>query len=365
MRQNFVLITLDYPPERGGVARYLGELVRASGDGVTVVVEQNHVLTGPGRVVPREFFRRTWPKWRPLVKVCREFGKKAACLTVSHVLPVGTAAMIAKWLGGAPYIVICHGLDVRLAVGKWRRRVLFRLVCRGAKLVVANSEATAQEIRALVPGLRVLVLTPGVRPLSPVSREDARRRLGVAPDEEVVLAVARLIPRKGVDVLLEATEQLPDRENLTVVVVGDGSERVKLAQMAEHLKHRIRFVPNATDEDVGAWYQAADVFCLPLREHASDIEGFGIVYLEAAVHGLPVVAGRSGGAAEAVEDGKTGILVRPNDPEDTAAALRQLLQDTVLRRRLGEAGRERALREFRWEDRWRRLQIELEREELT
>ena len=286
-----------------------------------------------------------------MVGVCREYAASASYLIVSHALPVGTAAMIARWTGGAPYVVFCHGLDVKLAAGHWRRRLLFRLVCRNAKLVAANSEATAKEIRRLVPNLKIITLTPGVRRLTGMSRRDARSRLGIAEHEEVVLAVARLIPRKGVDVLLEATERLPNRENLTVAVVGDGPERAKLEQMAEHLKHRVRFVPEAPDEDVGLWYASADVFCLPLREHASDMEGFGIVYLEAAIHGLPVIAGRSGGAAEAVMDGITGILVKPNDPEDVAQALERLLHDPSLRERMGQAGRERAERDFRWEDR--------------
>ncbi|HWQ99871.1 MAG TPA: glycosyltransferase family 4 protein [Candidatus Methylomirabilis sp.] len=351
-----VLITLDYPPEQGGVARFLGELVRAAGGDITIVVEKRHELTGPGIVVSRELVRTSWPHWWPMVGVCREFAASASYLIVSHVLPVGTAAMIAKWLGGAPFVVFCHGLDVRLAAGHWRRSFIFRLVCRNAKLVVANSEATATEIRRLVPNLRIVTLTPGVRRLSSVAREDARQRLGVAQDEEIVLAVARLIPRKGVDVLLDATERLPDREKLTVVVVGDGPERVKLEQMAEHLKHRVRFITKASDEDVGLWYAAADVFCLPLREHAGDMEGFGIVYLEAAVHGLPVIAGRSGGAAEAVEDEKTGILVKPNDSGEVAQALERVLHDPLLRERMGLAGRERAECDFRWEDRWNALQ---------
>lgn len=362
-----VLITLDYPPEQGGVARYLGELVRAAGGdpsatlgtGMTVVVEKRHELSGPGIVVSRELVQTPWPHWWPMVGVCREFAASTTFLIVSHALPVGTAAMIAKWTGGAPYVVLCHGLDVRLAAGHWRRSFIFRHVCCSAKLVVANSEATAHEIRSLVPGLRVLVLTPGVRRRSSHARDKARRSLGIAEDEEVVLAIARLIPRKGVDILLEATERLTDREKLTVVVVGDGPERVKLEQMAEHLKHRVRFVPDASDEDIGLWYAAADAFCLPLREHANDMEGFGIVYLEAAVHGLPVIAGRSGGAAEAVVDGETGILVKPNDPGEVAQALERLLRDPALRERMGLAGRERAERDFRWEDRWKRLQTEM------
>jgi phosphatidylinositol alpha-1,6-mannosyltransferase len=356
-----VLITLDYPPERGGVARYLGEFVKASGDTIEVVVEQDHELVGPGRVVKRVFIRKAWPTWWPLVRVCRKFGQNAPYLIVSHVLPVGTAAWIARLMGGAPYTVICHGLDVRLAYAYPRRAWLFRRVCQGAKLVVANSESTARDLRALVPGLQILVLTPGVSVRNTVTREAARMRLGLEREDEVILAVGRLVKRKAFNTLLEATEYLRDRERVKIVIVGDGPERASLEQLSEHLKHPVQIVTEATDADVDEWYAAADVFCLPVREVKNDVEGFGIVFLEAAAHGLPVVAGRSGGIDEAVLDNKTGLLVTPDDPKSLAESLRRLLDDPVLRRTMGEAGKTRVIQDFQWVDRWKRFSMALER----
>lgn len=360
--KHLTLITLDYPPEHGGVARYLGELVRASNGGIgAVVVEQNHTLSGPGQVIPRELFWHGWPRWLPMVRVCLEAGRKKQdqrtrpMLLISHVLPVGTAACIALWLGGAPYAVICHGLDVRLAArNAWKRR-LFRWVCEEARVVVVNSQSTAEDVRKLVPGMTPLVLTPGVRPDALLDRATARKRLGISDDEEVVLCVARLVPRKGIDLLFEAAEQLRDRERVRIVVVGDGSERAHLEQLAEHLKHPVTFVTDADDDILGAWYDAADVFCLPTRDDGVDVEGFGIVYLEAGAHGLPVVASTAGGASEAVQDGVTGLLVPQNDPEALAGALRRLLDDPALRMQLGAAGAERVRMNFAWEDRWKQL----------
>jgi phosphatidyl-myo-inositol dimannoside synthase len=356
-----VLITLDYPPERGGVARYLGELVRASGNSIEVVVEQDHELVGPGKVVKREFIRKMWPTWWPLVRVCREFSEQAPYLIVSHVLPVGTAAWIARLMGGAPYAVICHGLDVRLAYAYPHRAWLFRFVCRGAKLVVANSESTARDLRALVPNLNVLVLTPGVSIRSTVSREVARMRLGIQENEEVILAVGRLVKRKAFNTLLEATEYLRDRERVRIVIVGDGPERGTLVQLSEHLKHPVRFVTEATDAEVDEWYAAADVFCLPVREVKNDVEGFGIVFLEAAAHGLPVLAGKSGGIEEAVVDGETGLLVAPDDPKGLAENLRRLLDDPELRKKMGETAKNRVVMDFQWGDRWKKFSAAIER----
>lgn len=352
--KHITLVTLDYPPSRGGVARYLGELVSASKGVIgTVVVEPSHGLNGPGSVVPRIFFWHGWPKWWPMVRICRE--AMGQLILTSHVLPVGTAAMIAKWMGGKPYAVICHGLDVRLAAISWRKKQLFRMVCRHAKQVIANSENTAADIRQIAPSITPLVLTPGVTPSQTITRNDARVQLGIEPGEEIILAVARLVKRKGIDLLMEATERLRDRENIRTVIVGDGEELANLRQLAEHLKHRVTFVTDAEDAHVADWYASADVFCLPARASQNDVEGFGIVYLEAAMHGLPVVATDTGGVREAVLDGETGLLVPPDDLEALAGALRRVLSDSGLRTRLGEAGRSRALKDFRWADRWHRL----------
>jgi phosphatidylinositol alpha-1,6-mannosyltransferase len=349
------LITLDYPPERGGVARYLGELVRASDGGIgTVIVEQNHALTGPGRVIPREFFWRAWPKWGPMIRVCmKQTGSRA--ILVSHVLPVGTAAMLAYWFTGIPYVIVCHGLDVRMAASNPWKEWLADLVFRNAELVIANSASTAATIKKITPELNPMVLTPGVHVAAMISKEEARVKLGIGADEEIILSVGRLIKRKGFDLLLEATEKLKDRENVRTVIIGDGQELPNLKQLAEHLKHRVTFITDAKDEDLALWYAAADLFCLPARESSTDVEGFGIVYLEAAAHGLPVLATNVGGVSEAVVDGETGILIPPDDAEKLAEELRRLLSDPQLRSLLGQTGRDRVSQDFTWTSRWERL----------
>jgi phosphatidylinositol alpha-1,6-mannosyltransferase len=361
--QRFTLVTLDYPPNRGGVARYLGELVKASHGAIsTVMVEQNHQLTGPGQIIPREFFWHGWPRWLPMVRACREAAQHPdMTLIISHLLPMGTAAMLAKWAGGAEYVVICHGLDIRLAFGKPTKRFVASMVLRQAKQVIANSESTATTIRRLVPGVNVAVVTPGVTVTDPIPRHEARRLLGIADDEEIILSVGRLVKRKGFDLLLEATERLRDRTRLRTVIVGDGPEYASLKQLAEHLKHPVRFMLDATDTDLQLWYAAADVFCLPARESSDDVEGFGIVYLEAALHGLPVVATKSGGIAEAVVNGETGLLVPSDDLDSLVDALQRVLDQTDVRVALGDAGRRRVLTDFRWEDRWNTLSEALKR----
>lgn len=362
--QHPIIITLDYPPERGGVARYLGELVRASGEDIEVIVPASHGIDGPGRMVPKEMFRSAWPRWWPIVGICRGAKQRTKKIIISHILPVGTAAMISKLFGGPAYIIICHGLDVRLASETFWKRCLFRCIVWIAHCVVANSKSTAKSIKE-VTGNDAKIITPAVDDITFLSRSDARVRLGVSEDEHIVLSVGRLIERKGAATVIRAVKQLPTSEKIELVIIGDGPELPRIRKLAEGSSHRIRIITNASDEHVREWYAAANVFCLPVMETTDDVEGFGIVFLEAALAGLPVVAGRTGGVVEAVVDRETGILVDPLDDREVARALTLLLGDRDRQREMGRKGRERALKDFRWEDRWEAFRKVIERDKRT
>jgi phosphatidylinositol alpha-1,6-mannosyltransferase len=167
-----------------------------------------------------------------------------------------------------------------------------------------------------------------------------------------LLTVARLEDDyKGHDVVLEAlttvSERVPD---VRWVVIGDGSLRPRLEQLAADygVREHVCFLGDVSDEERDHWYRSAHVFVMPSRlPPDGGGEGFGIVYLEAAAHGLPVVAGNVAGARDAVVHGETGLLVDPTDHLAVAAAVTRLLRDPVERVRLGERGAERAA-EFTW-----------------
>lgn len=350
-RNRIALVTLDYPPERGGVARYLGNLVEASEDAIDVFVNETHRAVGPGHVEAVPFLRTRWPAWWPMISVMRGFRRRGyASVLVSQALPCGTAAWLARRSGGLPYAVLLHGLDLRLARRSRRKSWLLRRVLGGARAVFANSCAVADEIRAFAPSVDPIVVTPGVEPRTFPDRAVARRLFDLPMEAIRVLAVTRLVPRKGLDRLLDAMHLLPGDVGLTIV--GDGQDRERLAKLAKPLGERVRFVSEADDAERDAWYAASDIFVLPVRDEGDDVEGFGIVFLEAALAGMPCVAGASGGAVEAVVDGETGFIVDPGDPQAIAGAIDRLRADADLRERLGRAGRERAMRDFRWNDRW-------------
>jgi hypothetical protein len=150
--------------------------------------------------------------------------------------------------------------------------------------------------------------------------------------------------------MLRVLPRLPT--HVKYVVIGDGEDRERLEELAKPVKDQVKFITTANDEQRNQWLAAADLFVLLTRDKGRDVEGFGIVCLEAALAGLPVVAGRSGGVTEAVQDGVTGLLVEPTDEVATKQAIERLINQPELRQQLGQAGRERALRDFKWEDRW-------------
>jgi phosphatidylinositol alpha-1,6-mannosyltransferase len=296
-------------------------------------------------------FRAGWPAWRPLVSVCREFKKPSGILFISHVFPIGTAALISKMFGGPTYAILVHGLDVRLAKDFWKR-FLLRRICRNAHVVIANSESTKSDLVSVVSDVSVSVLTPGVEDVTYPTRDEARKTLGIGADERIVLSVARLVPRKGIDTSLRVMGQIQKVQSARYVVLGDGPDRERLASVAAEARTSVEWIRNADDDNRRQWLAAADVFLLPVRDEGTDVEGFGIVYLEAAKAGVPSIAGKSGGAAEAVVNGKTGLVANPKRENEVKSAVLQLLQEDDLRKTLGAQAKERADRDFRWSDRW-------------
>jgi phosphatidylinositol alpha-1,6-mannosyltransferase len=353
-RKRIALVTLDYPPERGGVARYLGNLVEESKGEIGVFVNETHRAMGPGHVEAARLLAEGWPAWWPMVGFMKSLrDKRYDRILVSHALPCGTAAWIARLQGGLPYAVLMHGLDLRLGRRNVWKRFLLRRVLRNAKLVIANSHVVADEILDFDHRLKPFLLTPGVEPRNFPPRETARMSFDIKPETFQLLAVTRLVPRKGIDRLIQAMQLLPSDVHLTVI--GDGQDRERLLALARPLGERIRFLHEVDDAERDAWYAASDAFVLPVRDEGDDVEGFGIVFLEAASAGLPCIAGKSGGAIEAVVDEQTGLSVDPNDPQAIAGAISRLRGDLLLRQRLGQAGKERVAKDFRWADRWGKL----------
>ena len=353
-KPKFVLLTLEYPPDVGGISRYLAGLVEASHGEIQVIVDSAHTARETDRLKKTRLFRKLWPRWWPMVRVCRTEVSSDSVILVSHVFPVGTAAWISRVFGGPEYAVLFHGTDLKQVAGWWKRLLFKRIVSR-AKFLMVNSEATKQELLNLYLAAQPLAVLPGTTERRFLSRSIVRAELGIQAQQFVVLSVGRLVPRKGIDVALPAIAEIQKQLPVTYVVIGNGPDRDRLLDLQRQCGARVTWIPNASDEMVNKWYAAADLFLLPGRNERGDVAGFEMVFIEAGQAELPVIAGRSGGAMEAVVDNVTGVFVDPTSVADVVAALKRLLSDSDLRKRIGEAGKARASMGFRWSDRWAML----------
>ena len=258
---------------------------------------------------------------------------------------------------GFPYAVILHGAEVAIPGRLPVSRQLVAQVLRHSRLVIsAGGYPAAEAARTLRGGMPpVIEIPPGVdlqrfQPLDADERGQARIDLGLPADGPLVVSVSRLVPRKGMDVLIDAAVRLRvGRPDLTVAIAGRGRDSDRLAGRIAEYSAPVHLLGGVSDADLPRLVGAADVFVMLCRNRwlGLEQEGFGIVFLEAAAAGVPQVAGRSGGAGEAVEAGITGTVVRrTTDAGAAARAIDELLADPKLRERMGQASRRRAEASF-------------------
>lgn len=285
-------------------------------------------------------------------KISQEHAQIAHC---GRALPEGVAAAFSKMLGGPRYLCWAHGEDIGTARTSRELTWLMRRVYRGAETVLANSASTARALESMgVRPARVQIVHPGVDAsrFHPGQDGSAIRKRYAPNGETLILSVGRLQRRKGHDLALEALGRLGEESrSFRYVIVGTGEEEDRLRSItrASSLSEQVRFAGQVSDRDLPSYYAACDIFLLPNRLDGTDVEGFGIVFLEAQAAGRPVIGGRSGGVPEAVAENETGILVKGTDSEELAAVLRRLRDSPELRARLARAGRARVLEHFTWE----------------
>ncbi len=279
----------------------------------------------------------------------------AGMVLLDPALPVG---LVGPKLA-TPYGLVLHGAEVtvpgRLPLS---RRALRRALVGAREIVAAGRYPAAEAERAAGRELPVTVVPPGVdverfRPSTPEERHATRVRLGLPAEGRLVVSLSRLVPRKGMDALIHAARLLAkDRPDLVVAIAGGGRDRQRLERLVARTGAPVRLLGRVSEDDKPALCGAADVFAMLCRNRWAGLEqeGFGIVFLEAAACGVPQVAGDSGGAAEAVVDGETGLVVRhPDDPGHVAAALAALLDDPTRRAAMGKAARKRAVADFSYD----------------
>jgi len=346
-----LLITYEYPPDIGGVGKYLEQEVRGFEDA------QNSVIV----MRARDYEMSLWPNWLPLifhVRKCFQSAKRSATLGrgrgpltpltgqcdaiwVSHILPVGYIALVYKKLFKIPYRVYLHGLDLVRPRRSFWKSFLVRRILLNADEIIVNSNATAKLLAYYsIPVSVALVKYTSVnfpsciQSLSRVFRgrgikggsrghyesigKSLREKYNLE-NKKILLTISRLVKRKGIDLVIRALpdvwKEIPD---LTYVVIGNGEEASHLRAIAKN-NPNIIFVGAISDEEKYSWLSACDCFILTPKNDPDDFEGYGIVYKEAQAFGKPVIGSRTGGVPEAISD--NGVLIEPDDINEIANAV--------------------------------------------
>lgn len=372
-----LVLTFDFPPTGGGIARWLAEMARCYPSGGMVV------STGswPGSAesdagIPQRVDRldlhstrlRTplgLVRWsRRAHTLVRETG--AEFIWCGNLKPAGYPARWAHARTGVPYAVIFHGTDLLKLEHHIKaslvRRATARVLIGSAAVCVANSGWTADVCHRVLdrlgldaanrPVVRTVQLGVDPRRFQPgLDTRDVRDRFGMGSGRWL-LTVARLVEHKGVDNAIRAFALLaPDYADLGYAVAGVGEIRPALEELAQSLgiADRVRFLGGVPDDFLPQLLNAATIYLGPSRQMHDKVEGFGIAIVEASACGVPVVGGNSGGIPDAVRDGETGLLANPESPEGIAAAVRRLLDDDAVRLRLGAGGRAAVESHYNWE----------------
>ena len=356
-------VTNDFPPRPGGIEQFLANLVagRPPGSASVLAASWNgDHLYDAGVPYPVARVGR-----RPLLPT-RQLAR--AVNAAAEAADADVVVLGALWpLGGLsaevqrPVVALTHGHEAGMA-----RVGLGPLVRRTAGSVCAVgyiSEYTRQSLRRWLPDRSLVHVPPGVdtEAFSPqLDGSSIRRRHGIADDARLVVCISRLVRRKGQDVLVEAwpavRARLPDAH---LLLAGAGPLEAPLQRRiaALDLEQSVTLAGAVPWAELPRYHAAADLFAMPCRTRALglDAEGLGIVYLEAQASGKPVLAGRSGGAPEAVQDGTTGLVVDGGSVAEVAHALTALLRDGARRREMGCAGREAMVQRHAWKEIGRRL----------
>lgn len=363
MRRTLV-VTNDFPPRVGGIQTFLHELARRRPpDCVAVFTSSWAGAEAFDEAQPFPVHRYARSVMLPVPSVARRAEALLHAYSCDSVIfgaaaPLGLLAPRLRAAGADRIIALTHGHEAGWAgvpggspllhrIGDGVDVVTYLGEYTRAKIAAALSPAAARRMARLTPGVDADLFHPGVDGSGVLERHGLAGR-------KVVVCVSRLMPRKGQDVLVAAMPALRSRvPDAALLLVGDGPYRDHLERLVDRLDLRghVVLTGKVAADELPAHYAAGDVFAMPCRtrNRGLDVEGLGIVYLEASATGLPVVAGDSGGAPDAVREGVTGFVVPGKDRARVADRLSELLLNPSTAAEMGRAGRAWVERSWRWE----------------
>jgi phosphatidylinositol alpha-1,6-mannosyltransferase len=368
-----LLISEIFPPRHGGSGRWFYELYRRLEPGSVTILTQDNGQQGD-EAVDAEFPQRiqriamasvSWGLLsltglmfyaRTLLRVLRLRPAGLSQIHCGRTIPEGFIGLLAARLLRKPLLCYVHGEDIEVARTSRELTWIVQRVLHGAEQLICNSQNTRSLLMEhwQVPTQKIEVINPGVdeQTFCPAEPDAEFRAKYGWTDRFVCLTVGRLQRRKGHDKMIEAIPHLlEDISNLFYVIVGQGDNYPNLVAEVERLGvgQQVQFLNEIEDEDLIRCYQQCDLFILPNRSDGNDIEGFGMVLVEAQSAGKPVIAGDSGGTAETMNIGKTGIIADCTDPENIAAAIRSVQSGMEEGRFQPETCRQHVLDKLTWD----------------
>lgn len=371
-----LLVTNDFPPTVGGIQSYLRDFVS------TVTPEKIIIFASTQDAAEAERFDADFPyqviRWprkvmlptpatvREMQKIIREHSINTVWFGAAAPLAVMGAA--ARAAGAQRVVSTTHGHEVGWSMIPGARQVL-SIIGQSSDVVTYISKYTLNRFRTAIGTHPEYVRLPsGVdtdyfRPATPQQRLQTRERFGIS-DQPLIVCASRLVPRKGQDQLIRAMEAvIKEFPEAQLVIVGKGYYGTTLEVLAQDLPHNVTFTGAVPRDDLRDLVAAADIASMPSRTRGGglDVEGLGIVYLEAQACGVPVVAGNSGGSPETVTP-ETGIVVDGNSQRELEEALLELLGDAPRRKAMGEAGRRHVCAHWTWDHLGKKLGAVLEGE---
>jgi len=368
LKSQYLLLSEIFPPQTGGSGRWFWDLYTRLEKGKVIVVtdcadDASGIDARSGLSVHRiPMSSRSWGIasltglrfyfsviWYVLKLVRKHNIESIHC---GRTLPEGIVALTVKFLTGTPYLCYVHGEDIEMCRSSREFIFLVNAVMRNASILICNSKNSASLLRKWkgAQNNTIRILHPGVDASTFFPTAEQGDHL-IDSNKKVILTVSRLQPRKGHDVLIRAMPEILKRHpDVHYVIVGSGQQHDYLAGLIKDLdlEQHVSLLGECTDDEILQWYRRTDLFVLPNRQVGNDVEGFGIVLLEAQACATAVIAGDSGGTRETLEIDKTGYILDCRNPEPLISTISDLFDDPEKLTTMGENGREWVLSKFDW-----------------
>lgn len=339
-----LLLTHEYYPFKGGIANYCYNLFKYLNKKDYLVITDNIQVKTQENVynikLTNHLIRPSWiTGYFKIKKIIKQQNIKI--IFTPNILPLGTISYFLK----IPYIISLHGLDINLALKN--RPKLTRKILNKAERIIVNSRYTYEIVKKLrIDNKKIHLLYPTTQLdtyIIPEKTQQLKRELSLGSEDKILLTVGRLSRRKAQDLVIQAVAKL-NNPNLKYFIIGNGPMEKNLRKMIKDydLDKQVFVLTDVADNNLPYYYDLADIFVLPHRHNKTDIEGFGIVFLEAAMFGLPIIAGSSGGVTDILTDQQNALLVKDDDLDTLTKHLDSLLNNPELSAKLGSQAKLRA-----------------------